>query len=1518
MNPREIESWINGFETDLNTEFSQSTREVLRIALKEFSGEEYEFEGLITPSLFLACLHTGRTEPPSDELLATLFRIVRSEIFELLGTRYNTISDPGPEIIELADTQFPEASHFVSQTFQNAARAIPSSRTQFLPVDFLVSLTELLPEGNDTLSSCPVLCGPGESFRSLLYPWLSQLSNNPSFPKDLSERLKNIRFSSRTQRSSPTLPIVTPNIREWIDLTQQAMSKKFSEDLQAAIEIAFKGVTGSEIKQGVTTPRLLIASAMAGESSTNTGGFAALFFKAIGAKRLIEMKLTLSQMLEMYGEGELSELESEIVSSEVIKILSLADSESSSNNPNLGLEDVLKAIRQLRPRDCEIFAKGRGLDRFWSDFEGWVFTAMSSSPSDPQTRQNPIKLQEGRNSTGMDRKAALESVESQWKIFESKYKFASGFGLAATRARDVQKWLIQEAKAHGPSKTHIPLTSIPFQISEEVIISGLLLTAAEVKKGNRALAPTQAIDWAKRVVESANLDSSQLKAQIQRALFRAQTTETNSTHFDLIPDTLGNLFIQAEQLSKQISDGVIDERHFVAAWFRSLIRSSDSGSSMSEFPDLGILFECLSTHIGKDESVLQKDNRDGWRDLLSEIRDGLSAKPSRPEDPPVAPAESAGPAFLQLDDATKSQISEFWNTSGIRPGNALSESLAAACIKNQSFPSQLTPGQLIVGLLDRGKFLSQNSRETDRTLEIILYRRLSALGGSLNDLWSNVLENTERTEAKPTVSEELLEVFQIANQLEAKCSPGSVYVAPRHFIAAILQVLSDQSSFKSLKIDPLSSDDLKEALTTHLPVFENHDSASAWAEHFEGRHTDGDEDATDETEDHAATEERTFTAGSNADSEESPEPVPTGGQHNTSRHPHADELCLDIDRYAEASAQLLKNASDESDFVFGLFGPWGRGKTTLAEEIQFRVQKKGYVCVRFCAWKYPTRPEIWVHLYEEILRRAQMRLESGKERADLELPDEESWLQRLKISFRVGILSQGWSPLVLGSVLLLVSRLHWLDLSLGIGRAIGWSGAILLAAFALRSTHWIKALRFHYGVLPTHRDKLGLQSVVGHDLTNLLKVWISPASVSAPKPLRRFWLLWVSAGSVCFASILAAVGVLNHVASASQFGKRTGAPRFPVTEEASSFGDLVADKLPGFMGWPFRTIDNAHFEPLSTGLWIAGILVIIGLISVLIAALIRFKPQTFERLLLVVDDLDRCEPDQMLAVVESLRVFLDKSEMSRRLQILMLIDDRKLDQAILKRAREQSWIPKTRQEREAYCREQREKYFVTSIRLAQLDDDDISDITSKILDREANEDQAKRLTELKARKEANKRSLAKDDNAVSTTHVEKPARTIQHSVGPNLPKTEVTEIESEVRRPATSQEMDQERDLIRAEKDRAQIEEDERKKIEDELGRRTTNRLPKDINEKTKFTPIERRLLHEWVHEQSDEHTSPRTIRTLITRYLLARLMISTFGFEPDARTLLSALTGRPLDAKLQPDELRAYQRVAATLQQSS
>lgn len=120
-----------------------------------------------------------------------------------------------------------------------------------------------------------------------------------------------------------------------------------------------------------------------------------------------------------------------------------------------------------------------------------------------------------------------------------------------------------------------------------------------------------------------------------------------------------------------------------------------------------------------------------------------------------------------------------------------------------------------------------------------------------------------------------------------------------------------------------------------------------------------------------------------------------------------NELALGADEYAEALAHALDSADDE--VCFALLGHWGRGKTFVARELAKRLmpspdssspgllsdfrasfsrfrrrvgsfflarhptsagQKHAYAVVWLSAWRYPTTPQIWAHLYEELSKAA--------------------------------------------------------------------------------------------------------------------------------------------------------------------------------------------------------------------------------------------------------------------------------------------------------------------------------------------------------------------------------------------------------------------------------------------------------------------------------------------------------------------------------------------------------------------
>src|ERR1043166_716733 len=117
----------------------------------------------------------------------------------------------------------------------------------------------------------------------------------------------------------------------------------------------------------------------------------------------------------------------------------------------------------------------------------------------------------------------------------------------------------------------------------------------------------------------------------------------------------------------------------------------------------------------------------------------------------------------------------------------------------------------------------------------------------------------------------------------------------------------------------------------------------------------------------------------------------TGTLFSARREAGSDELCLDIKAYSTAIADTFTAAATENDFVFALYAPWGRGKSTLIKETAkilggdeaTKQPGRRYKSIFFSAWKYPTRPEVWVHLHQKIAAVAK----------------QEGLLQKLRISF---------------------------------------------------------------------------------------------------------------------------------------------------------------------------------------------------------------------------------------------------------------------------------------------------------------------------------------------------------------------------------------------------------------------------------------------------------------------------------------------------------------------------------------
>jgi hypothetical protein len=282
-------------------------------------------------------------------------------------------------------------------------------------------------------------------------------------------------------------------------------------------------------------------------------------------------------------------------------------------------------------------------------------------------------------------------------------------------------------------------------------------------------------------------------------------------------------------------------------------------------------------------------------------------------------------------------------------------------------------------------------------------------------------------------------------------------------------------------------------------------------------------------------------------------------------------------------------------------------------------------------------------------------------------------IQRLPRIFRAGISKRGvWQILVALAVLVFAAlpksdyglsnivNARAIDLALGVG-SLAWLVALL-------SNVWNTTRRLSKDFLTAvhHQDKLGLQATIGEDLEALLHGWLPD---DCPKLCGR--LFWELIG-VCY--------LIGGCAWWRLSGPRSG--WFPI----AAYSTIIV-------------------------------------IGAAVGAYLLFSCRGPERVLLIVDDLDRCKPDQLLSVVESIKVLVETPEISRRIQVAMLVEEDVLEQAILKKYQ---GMRETKDQvtempigfgwsNDRISRENMEKLFTAHLRLPPLTDEELKEVLSKLV-----------------------------------------------------------------------------------------------------------------------------------------------------------------------------------------------------------
>jgi len=652
---------------------------------------------------------------------------------------------------------------------------------------------------------------------------------------------------------------------------------------------------------------------------------------------------------------------------------------------------------------------------------------------------------------------------------------------------------------------------------------------------------------------------------------------------------------------------------------------------------------------------------------------------------------------------------------------------------------------------------------------------------------------------------------------------------------------------------------------------------------------------------------RLFTSGSPS------QPVDAnnrGTYLTSSREVTGEELGIGIGPLSDSIQTLFETTPADTDLIFALYGPWGRGKTTLMNEVRKKLKKskiEDYAFVDFSAWKYPTRPEVWVHLYETMAEQA-----AKIEDTDYVEGRRRCRLRELQIGFRCGILKTGWLPIYVAVICLALTQVPFLDAYVGFTAFLGVSGFAALLTFLGKATNLGRSVAQRYLALPDHSSQLGMQAVIGKDLDDLLRIWIEPkkddenkeamsdeAPNTSSKPkTRELDLVDLSGwkkGARCYWGmlwILLAAFALSYVPPLAKEVKKspTESVTYQVVSELPPHEKLTPDSASAaIQKGRIVAIEETFEVETKVEKEVAGLfakpkkeritLLLLMALVIGFGLFVRPRPETRSKLLLVIDDLDRCRPDQMLSVIESLRLFLDNPGMKSRLQIAMLVDDRLLGHALLRRAKEDGIAlePEKDEENEeklanlqklaaTYIREQREKLFLAELALSELSQEDLEGIALKYLPDKATTPKAGKQGETDGTTPNPDSSPIPDDNFIPDS-----GRTPESNPTPDGTPNP---------------------DTVRTS--------DGNLTQEDESG-------PEE-----RFHDDEIQPLREAIVSMQSFSPTPRQLRTFLARYQLARLLLDNQEFDFDIPDLVNGITHelRLGDTQAKKKEVRQIARI--------
>ena len=256
----------------------------------------------------------------------------------------------------------------------------------------------------------------------------------------------------------------------------------------------------------------------------------------------------------------------------------------------------------------------------------------------------------------------------------------------------------------------------------------------------------------------------------------------------------------------------------------------------------------------------------------------------------------------------------------------------------------------------------------------------------------------------------------------------------------------------------------------------------------------------------------------------------------------------------------------------------------------------------------------------------------------------------------------------------------------GLYPIVGLIGFVLLVTLFAGVRRTKARLSHEYLTASRHSEKLGLQATIGSDLRALLMGWI---------PHRPFGLAFTAWYTVITAALITAVMLRLAQGSELENLART------------------------FLGW--MLVGKAQ-----TGVEVGFIIVIVVLFGMLLYWL-RTGGASPGKILLVVDDLDRCRPEHLLSVMESIKLLIEEPDISARVQVAMLLEEDILKHAIVAKYADltdakRAALLRTRYDADRLIWENGEKLFTAHLRLPILAKSELRELIGKFSKRQVDED----------------------------------------------------------------------------------------------------------------------------------------------------------------------------------------------------